>query len=173
MLPRLILRTALGTITAELDTINAPKTAQYFIDLVRLKALDGTSFFRIVTADNNSHNPDVPIHVIQGGLRDDQPCPLAPIGHEPTTQTGLFHDRGALSTARFNIGETYGSFFIVLRQEEALDHGGKRHPDGQGFAVFGQVTDGLSVVDAIAARAEAEEFLSSSILISSAEIKTR
>lgn len=53
----------------------------------------------------------------------------------------------------------YHSFFICRRDEPALDLGGLRHPDGQGFAAFGQVAGGWDAVERIFARAEEGEYL--------------
>jgi peptidyl-prolyl cis-trans isomerase A (cyclophilin A) len=73
--------------------------------------------------------------------------------------TGLRHMKGTVSLARFAPGAVYHSFFICLRDEPALDFGGARHPDGQGFAAFGWVARGFDIVQRIFAHAEAEEYL--------------
>ena len=110
------------------------------------------------------------IGVIQGGLkhqREDLP-PVIP--HETTATTGLRHLRGTVSLARFAPGAVYHSFFICLRDEPALDFGGVRHPDGQGFAAFAQVTHGFDVVQRIFAQAEAQEYLEHEIRIARVRI---
>ncbi|MFC3051885.1 peptidylprolyl isomerase [Kordiimonas pumila] len=161
----LIVDTALGVFELELDHVNAPVTAKYFQKLATMGALDGTSVFRIVTPDNNSYNPDVAIHVVQGGRMESDAEIIPPIRHESTQETGLLHKKWSLSTARYDVGQTYGSFFIVMQDEPALDHGGTRHPDGQGFAVFGRVSSGYDVVEKIFSRAEQTEFLANRIQI--------
>ncbi len=164
------IETTIGTIEIALDCANAPSTSEYFRKLASLGALDETSFFRIVTTANNSYNPAVPIHVVQGGRTDDDPSVLPPVKHEPTNETGLAHKKWAVSTARYEVGETYGSFFIVMRDEPDLDYGGHRHPDGQGFAVFGTVTRGHKVVETMFLKAEENEFLSNKIRIIAAKV---
>ncbi len=159
------IETKLGVIGIELDCANAPLTSDYFLRLAGIGALDGTSFFRIVTSSNNSYNPDIPIHVVQGGRMDDAPEVVPPIKHEPTNETGLSHKKWCVSLARYGIGETYGSFFIVMRDEPELDYGGARHPDKQGFAVFGKVTTGKKNVKAMFLKAEENEFLTNRIQI--------
>lgn len=148
-----------GDFKIELFTEQAPITANYFKQLVSLGALNNTSFYRIVSTENGSHNPAHPIHVLQGGLKLDDSQPVPPIKHEDTQKTGLRHLKWSLSTARFEAGQTYGSFFICMRDEPALDFGGLRHPDGLGFAVFGRVISDFEVIEAIFQRCEEREFL--------------
>ncbi len=88
----------------------------------------------------------IKIDVVQGGLTDDSKY-LAPIAHEPTSRTGLRHRNGTISIARDGVGTgTAGAFFICIGDQPDLDFGGKRNPDGQGFAAFGQVTNGMALV---------------------------
>jgi peptidyl-prolyl cis-trans isomerase A (cyclophilin A) len=71
----------------------------------------------------------------------------------------LRHRDGTLSMARRAIGSTAASFFICVGDQPELDHGGYRHPDGQGFAAFGRVLEGMDVVCAIWRRAESSAML--------------
>jgi peptidyl-prolyl cis-trans isomerase A (cyclophilin A) len=92
----------------------------------------------------------VKIEVIQGSVsperdRDDFP----PIAIERTDVTGLRHRDGTLSMARGGPNSATSSFFICIGDQPELDFGGKRNPDGQGFAAFGAVTGGMDVVRAI------------------------
>ena len=119
---------------------------------------------------NASIRTEHPIEVLQGGLKDTDPQPIAPIEHECTRQTGLLHKKWTLSTARFAPGETYGSFFVCMRDEPVLDRGGERHPDGLGFAAFGAVVRGFTTLEAIFARQEPDEFMKNEIGIRSAVI---
>lgn len=148
----------------------APVTAGYFRELIEKGALDQTSFFRIVSEKNASLRAENPIEVIQGGLRETAPQTVKPAEHEPTSKTGLLHKKWSLSTARFGPGETYGSFFICMRDEPGLDHGGSRHPDGLGFAAFGEVVNGFEVVTAIFQKAEVEEYLQKQVGIGSCRL---
>jgi cyclophilin family peptidyl-prolyl cis-trans isomerase len=91
----------------------------------------------------------IKIEVVQGGLTDESKY-LAPIAHEPTSRTGLRHGNGTLSIARDAVGTgTAGAFFICIGDQPELDFGGKRNPDGQGFAAFGHVTSGMKLVRTI------------------------
>ncbi len=53
--------------------------------------------------------------------------------------------------ARLEPGTASSEFFICVGAQPELDYGGARNPDGQGFAAFGRVTDGMDVVRAIQA----------------------
>jgi len=68
-----------------------------------------------------------------------------PIELERTSVTGLKHLDGTLSMARAGPNTATSSFFICLGPQPALDFGGMRNPDGQGFAAFGRVVRGLDV----------------------------
>ncbi len=160
-------QTECGAFEIRLALEEAPVTAGYFRDIIQAGAFNGASFFRIVGPDNASLRTDNPIEVVQGGLRETDPQPVAAIEHEPTSATGLRHKKWAASTARYDPGETYGSFFICMRDEPELDFGGARHPDGLGFAVFGEVVSGFETVEAIFGRRETEEFLKNPIDIES------
>lgn len=157
--------TPLGQFQIWLDIERAPATANYFQQLAVKGLLDKTSIFRIVNSDNNSYNPACPIHVIQGGLPEGSGDLLPDVAHEPTQVTGKTHKKWTVSAARMKVGETYGSFFIVMGDEPSLDFGGQRHPDGQGFAAFGDVISGFSVLEEIFQRAEAQEYLQHKIPI--------
>lgn len=146
----------------------APASAGYFLADVRAGRYDGSSFFRIVTLENQTGRPK--IEVIQGGLKHERTDLPSVIPHETTAMTGLKHLKGTLSLARFAPGAVYHSFFICLRDEPVLDFGGARHADGQGFAAFGRVTDGFDAVEGIFARAEAEEYVQAAVRIESARV---
>ncbi len=68
---------------------------------------------------------------------------------EPTNLTGLRNVNGALSMARMEPDSGQSSFSIVIGDQPEMDFGGRRNPDGQGFAVFGRVVDGWDVVKSI------------------------
>jgi len=80
-----------------------------------------------------------------------------PIELERTSVTGLRHVDGTLSMARGGPDSATSSFFICIGDQPALDFGGHRNLDGQGFAAFGRVTRGMDVVKKIqASPAEAQ-----------------
>ncbi|WP_229953490.1 peptidylprolyl isomerase [Parasphingorhabdus litoris] len=145
-------------------------TAGYFKALIEVGAFDGSSIFRIVGKDNVECRPDHPIEVVQGGLKAGDNQPVAPIAHEPTSQTGIQHIKWTVSAARFDPGETYGSFFICMADTPSLDEGGERHSDGHGFAGFGRIVSGFNVLGAIFVHREASEMLEVEIPIHRARI---
>ncbi|MGC4252938.1 MAG: peptidylprolyl isomerase [Sphingobium sp.] len=140
---RVALDTSAGRIVIAVHAEKAPVTAANFLRYVDQKRLDGTSFYRGVgTADYG---------FVQGGAQNDPKRVLPPIRHEPTTQTGLTHDDGALSMARYEPGSATGDFFIVLGQMPAMDAQPEAPGDNQGFAVFAHVIEGMDVVKVILA----------------------
>jgi len=145
--PRVRLETDLGPIVVEVYPDRAPVSAANFLRYVDERRFDGASFYRVVTPDNQPDNP-VEIEVIQGGLgfADDHPQRLAPIPHETTDGTGLGHRDGTVSMARLEPGTASSEFFICVGDQPELDVGGRRNPDGQGFAAFGRVVEGMEVV---------------------------
>jgi peptidyl-prolyl cis-trans isomerase A (cyclophilin A) len=167
---RVRIETELGDIEIELFEQQAPASAGYFLADVRAGLYDGSSFFRIVTLSNQGAERHRRIAVIQGGLRHQGEDLALVIPHETTAMTGLKHLKGTVSLARYAPGAVYHSFFICLRDEPALDFGGARHPDGQGFAAFGRVAQGFDVVQRIYARAEAQEYVKKEIRIERVQI---
>jgi len=143
-----LITTPLGDITVEIFRDRAPITSDNFLRYVDDGLLDGTSFFRTVTTKNQPHS-DVKIEVIQGGTEPKDaayPSKYPPIEHETTETTELSHTDGAVSMARWAPGTATSSFFICIGDQPELDYGGRRNPDGQGFAAFGRVRVGMDVV---------------------------
>jgi peptidyl-prolyl cis-trans isomerase A (cyclophilin A) len=144
--PHVLLKTDLGDITLEIYLDRAPITAGNFLRYVDEKRYEGATFYRVVRMDNQPDNP-VKIEVIQGGLEfSPNPNTLPPIEHETTVRTGILHKDGVLSMARLKPGSADSEFFICIGDQPELDFGGKRNPDGQGFAAFGKVVNGMDVV---------------------------
>jgi peptidyl-prolyl cis-trans isomerase A (cyclophilin A) len=142
--PKVLVRTEAGDIVIEVLAAAAPVTAANFLRYVDAGLYDGTTFFRTVTMDNQPAN-QVKIEVIQGG-QVDREKEFPPIAHETTRRTGLKHADGAVSMARSAPGSATSSFFICVNDQPELDFGGRRNPDGQGFAAFGKVVSGMDVV---------------------------
>ena len=165
--PRIEMTTDLGIIVVEVYPEAAPITVANFLQYVDEDRWSGASFYRTVRLDNQPDN-DVLIEVIQGGLgfREDEQR-LPPIAHETTTTTGILHRDGTLSMARSDPGSASSEFFICIGDQPALDYGGARNPDGQGFAAFGQVIDGIDVVRAIQQQAAEEQMLTEPVQIRS------
>ncbi len=145
--PRVLLSTDMGDIVVEVYPDRAPHTAGSFLRYVDEGLYEGAGFYRVVRPDNDRSEHS--ITVVQGGVLTAS-GPPAGIPHESTKDTGLRHVDGAVSIARLEPGTgSAAAFFISIGAQPALDHGGLRNPDGQGFAVFGRVIDGMDVVKAI------------------------
>jgi peptidyl-prolyl cis-trans isomerase A (cyclophilin A) len=163
--PRVLIKTEAGDIVVEIDAAKAPVTAANFLRYVDGGLYDGSTFHRTVTLANQP-NDAVRIEVIQGGqLPRDKEFP--PIAHETTAATGLKHVDGAISMARSKPGSAASSFFICVNDQPELDFGGGRNPDGQGFAAFGWVVEGMDVVRTIQARPAQGQQLSPPVKIMS------
>jgi peptidyl-prolyl cis-trans isomerase A (cyclophilin A) len=136
--PQVLLKTSLGDITLELNEAKAPATVANFLGYVDEGFYDGTIFHRVI-----------PNFMIQGGgLTADmtKKATAAPVMNE--AKNGLKNVRGSIAMAR--TGEPHSAtaqFFINHRDNSNLDYPSF---DGWGYAVFGQVTAGMDVVDAIA-----------------------
>jgi peptidyl-prolyl cis-trans isomerase A (cyclophilin A) len=155
--PTVIIETDSGTIVVELAPDKAPITVGNFLKYVDERRYDGGSFYRAVTLRNQLPPERQPqIEVIQGGIDADSAKRLPPIPHEPTSVSGLRHVDGVISMARGAPGSASSEFFFVINNQPALDFGGLRNPDGQGFAAFGKVLRGMDVVRKIQAMPSAD-----------------
>ena len=155
-LPRVALRTSLGEIVLEVDVVRAPVSARNFLRYVDAHRYDGGAFHRTVTTSpDNQPRSAVKIDVVQAGGAPGTDLPPIPL--ERTRDTGLAHVDGAISMARDGPDTATSDFFVCVGAQPSLDHGGKRNPDGQGFAAFGRVVKGMDVVRRIhAAPAEGQ-----------------
>jgi peptidyl-prolyl cis-trans isomerase A (cyclophilin A) len=145
--------TDLGVIEAELAADQAPATVANFLRYVDAGRYTGGVFHRTVrlNPDNQPQSP-VKIEVVQGGVNPELAGRDWPaIGLERTRDTGLKHRDGTLSMARAGPDTATAEFFICIGDQPELDFGGRRNPDGQGFAAFGRVTHGMEVVKKIQA----------------------
>jgi len=154
---RVLIQTLRGDIIVELDTARAPATAANFLRYVDAAYYDGARFHRTVRA-GNQNGAAVPIGVIQAGVNATRVRKgFPPIALERTSVTGLRHLDGTISMARDGPDTATSDFFICIGDQPSLDYGGKRNPDGQGFAAFGRVVKGMPVVRRIqGARADGE-----------------
>jgi cyclophilin family peptidyl-prolyl cis-trans isomerase len=136
--PVVVIETSMGNIKVELDEEKAPISVKNFLGYVDDKFYDGTIFHRVISG-----------FMIQGGgfadgKEKDNKKP--PIKNE--ARNGLQNKRGAIAMARTNDPDSATSqFFINHKDNPSLQPGGVS-PDG--YAVFGQVVEGLDVVDKIA-----------------------
>ena len=167
--PKVRIKTALGDIEVEIYERQAPVTAANFLRHVAAGLFKGASFYRVVRPDNQPDNA-VKIEVIQGGLRFSRgESPLPPIEHETTAKTGILHRDGVISMARDAPGSATSEFFICIGDQPELDFGGRRNPDGQGFAAFGRVVSGMDIVRKIQRQPEEEQILKEKVAISDIE----
>ena len=129
-----------GTITVELDQEAAPITVANFVELAESGFYDGLTFHRIIEGfmmqggDPEGNGTGGSDETIVGEFSDN--------GYDNT----LTHTRGAISMARSNDYDSASSQFFIVHEDSD-------HLDGQ-YAVFGYVTEGMDVVDAVCEAAE-------------------
>lgn len=167
--PHILITTGMGDIEAELFVDKAPLTANNFLKYVDSSRYNNglACFYRIVRLDNQPDKP-IKIEVIQGGFGKDSLIEIyqfSPIKHETTKETGILHTDGVLSMARMEPGTASSEFFICVGDEPELDFGGKRNPDGQGFAAFGKVVKGMDVVRKIQKLKDRDQYLDDPVKI--------
>ena len=149
--PTVKIETNFGDIIVELYPEKAPKTVAAFLSYVDSGYYKNGSFYRVLKAadqPSSSFKSDL----IQGGIwqtKNKMQIKLPGIPHETTKQTGLLHKDGTISMARLAPGTASTEFFIVIGDQPAYDYGGDANSDGQGFAAFGRVIDGMDVVKQI------------------------
>jgi peptidyl-prolyl cis-trans isomerase A (cyclophilin A) len=154
---RVVIQTEKGDFELELEASEAPVTVANFLRYVDGSFYDGGRFHRTVTPDNQPDNK-VRIEVIQASVNPAKAKgEFPPIKLERTRFTKLSHKDGTVSMARDGPDTATSDFFICVGDQPELDFGGKRNPDGQGFAAFGRVVKGMAVVRKIhAAPAEGQ-----------------
>ncbi|MFZ4057450.1 MAG: peptidylprolyl isomerase [Ferruginibacter sp.] len=143
--PRIRIVTSMGDIEAELYPAKAPKTVQAFLQYIDSGYFNKGAFYRVVLLEgiNAANN----VGLIQGGTwqSDGKATRIIPgIPHESTQQTGLSHTNGVLSLARTTVGSANTEFFICIGDQSQFDYG--NGADGQGFAAFGKVIEGMQIV---------------------------
>jgi cyclophilin family peptidyl-prolyl cis-trans isomerase len=135
---RVQLTTSKGVIELELNAEKAPESTANFVQYVNDGFYDGLVFHRVIRG-----------FMIQGGGYDAQSRPRetrAAIGNE--AKNGLKNDRGTIAMARTSDPHSAtAQFFINHADNDFLNYPGQ---DGWGYAVFGRVTTGMDIVDAIA-----------------------
>lgn len=141
-----VIETGAGAIEIFVDSLNAPVTVGNFLRYVDAGLFEGGTFYRVVRADNQPDD-SIRIAVIQGGMDSARQAEaFEPIRLEGTNETGIEHLDGTISMARAGPHTARAEFFICVGDQPELDAGGRRNPDGLGFAAFGRVTDGMEVV---------------------------
>ena len=137
--PRVALETSEGKIVVELAPQAAPKTVENFLAYVKSGHYDGTVFHRVI-----------PGFMIQGGGFTADMKEKSTRGTIPLeSRNGLKNERGTLAMARRGDPDSASAqFFINVVDNANLDY---PKPDGNGYAVFGKVVEGMDVVDKIRA----------------------
>ena len=139
--PQVLLETSMGNMTIELFKEKAPITVRNFLGYVKEGFYDGLIFHRVIKD-----------FMVQGGGMSEsleQKKPKFAIKNEATN--GLSNTRGTLAMARTSVVDSATSqFFINTVDNLFLNHKGKQ-PDSFGYCVFGQVVEGMDVVDQIRA----------------------
>ena len=140
MNPKVKMTTSMGDIVLVLDAEKAPVTVENFTTYVSNGHYDGLIFHRII-----------PGFMVQGGGMEPgmkERATLSPIENE--ADNGLVNDKGTVAMARTNDPHSAtAQFFINLVDNDFLNHTGK-DMRGWGYAVFGEVTEGMDVVEAMA-----------------------
>ena len=135
------IETSMGDITLTLDSEKAPITVENFLQYVDDGFYDGLVFHRVI-----------PNFMIQGGGFDAQPNRKEtrdPVVNE--SSNGVSNRRGTIAMARRSDPDSATSqFFVNVADNANLDFGGMR-PGAPGYTVFGKVTKGMDVIDAIKA----------------------
>jgi peptidyl-prolyl cis-trans isomerase A (cyclophilin A) len=160
--PQVVLESGLGRIVIEVYEDRAPKNAAYFLELVVNGDYDRGSFYRTggsVSASAKSSR------IIQGGFlfdaatgefsleRNGSPVKTLP-EFDTTDDSGITHGNGTVSLARDILasGDGIPEFFICTGDSPVFDVNGRTEPDTKGFPAFGNVIEGMDVVEKIAAQ---------------------
>lgn len=133
------LKTNHGNITIKLDEEKAPLSSANFLEYVKSGHYNGTIFHRVI-----------PNFMIQGGGMEPglkQKSTRAPIDNE--ANNGLKNVRGSIAMARTSDPHSASSQFFINTVDNDFLNFSAPTPQGWGYAVFGNVTEGMDVVDAI------------------------
>lgn len=136
----ILMKTSAGDITLALDADKAPETVRNFATYVSNGFYNNTIFHRVI-----------PNFMIQGGGFEPgmkQKDTAAPIRNE--ADNGLKNNTGTIAMARTNDPHSAtAQFFINVKDNDFLNHSSPT-PNGWGYCVFGEITDGLDIVMSIA-----------------------
>ncbi len=139
--PVVAVETSMGTITITLNKEKAPISVRNFLSYVKEGYYDGTIFHRVIKD-----------FMVQGGGMDVNLQPKKTkfaIKNEATN--GLLNKRGTVAMARTAVVDSATSQFFINTVDNAFLNNSGKTPDRFGYAVFGEVTDGMDVVDLIRA----------------------
>lgn len=135
---KIVMETSKGTIELELDAAKAPISVANFVKYVKKGHYDGLIFHRVI--------PDFMVQ--GGGFSPDMQQKETDGNIENEAKNGLKNVRGSIAMARTpNPHSASSQFFINLKDNSFLDYPGQ---DGWGYCVFGKVSKGIDVIDAMA-----------------------
>ncbi len=139
--PKVLIETSKGNITVELDAEKAPKTVENFLGYVTDGFYKDTIFHRVIAGfmvQGGGMNADLSEKTVKASIKNE-------------ANNGLKNTRGTIAMARTPDPDSASSqFFINVVDNDFLNFRSET-PQGWGYAVFGKVTEGMDVVDAIAA----------------------
>ena len=159
--PQVTLETSKGTIVLELDAQKAPKSVENFVAYVKAGHYAGTVFHRVI-----------PGFMVQGGgmtADGTQKATRTPVQNE--ADNGLRNDRGTIAMARTNDPQSATAQFFINTVDNDFLNFKSKDPSGWGYCVFGKVTSGMDVVDAISKVGSRSGQPSELVVIKSASVK--
>lgn len=154
--PHIEIQTGFGDIEIELYPKQAPKTVAAFLSYIDAGYYQRSNFYRVLSDENQPSNA-YKTELIQGGIWKSNNKLLRKIPgipHETTKQTGILHKDGVISLARLEPGSASTEFFICVGIQPELDYGGQNVADHQGYAAFGRVVKGMTVLRKIYSQEE-------------------
>src|SRR5689334_23292117 len=165
--PHIEIRTKLGNIEVELLPDKAPVTVKAFLSYIDSGYFKNSSFYRVLNMDNQPSDA-AKAELIQGGIfrtPSRRNLSVPGIAHEPTNKTSLLHKDGTISLARHEPGTANTEFFICIGDQPGFDFGGENNADGQGYAAFGRVVEGMNIVRKISGQREDEQYFQPPVVI--------
>ncbi|MEN9299437.1 MAG: hypothetical protein RLZZ429_1750 [Bacteroidota bacterium] len=159
--PHVIIETKYGKIELELYADKAPITTAAFLSYVDSGFYENTSFYRVLNVNNQPSNAPK-TEILQGGLwrtKNEKARSIPGIPHESTGKTGVKHKDGVISVARLAPGTAGSEFFICIEDQPGLDEGGENVEDKLGYAAFGKVIKGMSIVRKIYMQNDRNQYL--------------
>ena len=136
----ILIKTSLGDISLQLDTENTPKTAENFLNYARKGFYNDTIFHRVIKG----------FMVQGGGLTSDMQTKSAPETVKSEAKTGKQNKRGTIAMARTSDPHSASAQFFINLVDNTFLNFTAENAQGYGYCVFGEVIDGMDVVDAIA-----------------------
>ena len=168
--PHIVIFTGFGDIEVELFSEQAPITVAAFLSYIDSGFYNNSSFYRVVMLEGLSSTGNVGL--IQGGIwqtNDKLHFAVPGIVHESTKQTGLSHTTGTISLARTTPGTANTEFFICIGDQTQFDYGNGGAGDRPGFAAFGSVFKGMTVVRKIQEQRNHDQSFNEKIVIKKIE----